>query len=111
MAPEVWKKEPYATSPDIWALGITMAVLLTGDPPFDADSPSELADVVCNQELDMEQAPWRYGVVGGEDTWGGGGGGGALTCPRVLIDGGAGFSRLLLLMRDCLSQAFIRGRS
>ena len=60
MAPEVWKKEPYATSPDIWALGITMAVLLTGDPPFDADSPSELADVVCNQELDMEQAPWRY---------------------------------------------------
>ena len=60
MAPEVWKKESYTTSPDIWALGITMAVLLTGDPPFDADSPSQLADVVCNQELDMDQAPWRY---------------------------------------------------
>ena len=50
MSPELWAKDPYTTGPDVWALGVMMAVLLTGVHPFDGDSPPEVSRKVREDE-------------------------------------------------------------
>ena len=59
MAPEAWKKRPYTTEVDVWGLGISLALILTGKYPFDGDTPKELARSVCEDQLDMTVAPFK----------------------------------------------------
>lgn len=42
MAPEVWTGKDVGPAADMYALGVTFFEMLTGDLPFDADSPAEL---------------------------------------------------------------------
>lgn len=42
MAPEVLEKRVYSTKADVWSLGIVVYELLTGTPPFIANTKSEL---------------------------------------------------------------------
>lgn len=58
MSPELWEKKPYTTEPDVWALGVTMAILLTGDLPFDGKAPEDLSHIVRTQELNLDAQPW-----------------------------------------------------
>lgn len=37
--PEVLKKEYCGASVDMWSFGVIIFMLLTGEPPFDADTP------------------------------------------------------------------------
>lgn len=42
MAPEILEKKQYNYKADIWSLGVILFELITGDPPFQASSKSEL---------------------------------------------------------------------
>ena len=53
MAPEILKREPYDKKVDIWALGVLTYIMLTSEPPYDANSPDELLHKIKNEEPDM----------------------------------------------------------
>lgn len=48
MAPEVVKGSKDAFSPpsDMWSCGVLLHILLTGEPPYIADSPEELYETL-----------------------------------------------------------------
>ena len=53
-APEVIVKSPYNEAVDIWGVGITYYLLLTGRLPFDSKSSSELAEMTVKNEMPLE---------------------------------------------------------
>lgn len=58
MAPETWKKLPYETEVDVWGLGVSLALLLTGKYPFDGDTPEELTKDICERAIDLHAKPF-----------------------------------------------------
>ena len=48
MAPEVIKHIPYDQSADMWSVGVLLFMLLTGVPPFGAQTEKELFDQIRN---------------------------------------------------------------
>lgn len=50
MAPELWRAEAATRQSDVYALGSLMHYLCTGKPPFEAESPVELAMMVQQQQ-------------------------------------------------------------
>lgn len=50
MAPELWRAEAATRRSDVYALGALMHYLVSGDPPFEADSPVELAMMVQQEQ-------------------------------------------------------------
>eukprot|EP00191_Tetraselmis_sp_GSL018_P002013 CAMPEP_0177615258 /NCGR_PEP_ID=MMETSP0419_2-20121207/23312_1 /TAXON_ID=582737 /ORGANISM="Tetraselmis sp., Strain GSL018" /LENGTH=419 /DNA_ID=CAMNT_0019112809 /DNA_START=297 /DNA_END=1553 /DNA_ORIENTATION=- len=57
MAPEVWTGLGYTAAADAWALGILMAVLLTGDSPFHFEDNKQCAEATCSQAVEWEIPP------------------------------------------------------
>ena len=53
MAPELFKKQPYAKKVDIWAIGVITHMLLAGIPPFNGRTKEKLKPQVCNGELNL----------------------------------------------------------
>ena len=51
MAPELWKGEVYDYKIDIWALGICLYELLTGSPPFKAETQYKMLECIQNTPL------------------------------------------------------------
>mmetsp|Transcript_45245 Transcript_45245/g.113412 ORF Transcript_45245/g.113412 Transcript_45245/m.113412 type:complete len:478 (-) Transcript_45245:89-1522(-) len=51
IAPEVIKEEPYGTPVDIWSLGVTLYILLTGIPPFAGHSDRESFDLTVKGQI------------------------------------------------------------
>jgi calcium-dependent protein kinase len=59
VAPEVLNGE-YDESADMWSLGVILYILLSGEPPFHGDSPSQTMRKVREGEYDMDQNTWRF---------------------------------------------------
>ena len=51
IAPEILKKRGYDNKVDIWSLGIVMYMLLTGEPPFDADNTSLIFEKILSKKV------------------------------------------------------------
>lgn len=54
-APEVLQLQRYNTSADIWALGITMYQIATGEHPFNTSDESEFREQVMNSRVDYSR--------------------------------------------------------
>ena len=54
-APEVLKLEKYTTSADIWALGVTMYQIATGEHPFTVSNEDEFRDDVLTANYDARR--------------------------------------------------------
>ena len=63
MAPEMWKSsresDGYDSSVDIWALGVTAYLLMSGEfPHWDTDR-SKLQDLICENNLSFAGDKWK----------------------------------------------------
>ena len=55
MSPEIVLREEYDRRCDVWAVGVIVYILLTGYPPFFADSREELNKAIVNEEVDFPE--------------------------------------------------------
>ncbi|XP_067850028.1 serine/threonine-protein kinase 33 isoform X3 [Heptranchias perlo] len=56
MAPEVLSAHQYTQQCDTWSIGVIMYTLLSGDPPFVANSEEKLAELINKGELHFDDS-------------------------------------------------------
>ena len=44
---------------DIWSIGVTTFVLLSGEPPFFADNQGDIFDKIMTTEVDFSSDTWQ----------------------------------------------------
>jgi serine/threonine protein kinase len=67
LAPEVATRTPYGTSCDVWAAGVVLFMLLSGDYPFQGDSVTELVKVIRLAQLQFKDPVWEITSSGAKD--------------------------------------------
>jgi len=66
VAPEVLNGK-YNESADMWSLGVILYILLSGEPPFHGDSPSQIMRKVRAGDYSMNPNTWRFVSDSGKD--------------------------------------------
>eukprot|EP00252_Welwitschia_mirabilis_P011567 TRINITY_DN2584_c0_g2_i1.p1 TRINITY_DN2584_c0_g2~~TRINITY_DN2584_c0_g2_i1.p1 ORF type:complete len:543 (-),score=99.08 TRINITY_DN2584_c0_g2_i1:457-2085(-) len=57
VAPEVLRRH-YGSEIDIWSAGVILYILLSGVPPFWAETESGIFDAILRGQIDFESEPW-----------------------------------------------------
>ncbi|KAI3466571.1 hypothetical protein Pfo_023234 [Paulownia fortunei] len=57
VAPEVLRRS-YGKEIDIWSAGVILYILLSGVPPFWAETEKGIFDAILNEEVDFDSQPW-----------------------------------------------------
>ncbi|GLT50040.1 hypothetical protein SLA2020_235520 [Shorea laevis] len=66
VAPEVLRKR-YGPEADVWSSGIILYILLSGVPPFWAETEQGIFEQVLNGDLDFDSEPWPRISEGAKD--------------------------------------------
>jgi calcium-dependent protein kinase len=67
MSPSVVKSQPYGSECDLWALGVTAFLLLTGTYPFNGSTVEEVAAIILAGDLRMDDRSWECVSADGRD--------------------------------------------
>uniref|UniRef100_A0A7S1SR54 Protein kinase domain-containing protein n=1 Tax=Tetraselmis chuii TaxID=63592 RepID=A0A7S1SR54_9CHLO len=59
LAPEVASRTPYGTSCDVWAAGVVLFMMLSGDSPFQGDSLSTLLETIRLAQVRFDDPVWE----------------------------------------------------
>jgi len=59
IAPEILTKS-YNEKCDIWSCGVIMYILLSGQPPFNAENDQEILSLVKEGKFSMKEKLWKY---------------------------------------------------
>ena len=58
MPPEMWLRKSYGHEVDMWSMGVSLCVLVTGMLPFRGDSLEELGREICYTKLAWDRHPF-----------------------------------------------------